>query len=106
MYLDKVIGVMINDKDNVATIFNKVDRKQVVEICKKDGSRIIINSISEIPYGHKIAVNDIKRGEKIIKYGEEIGIATQDIKIGDYVHIHNLESKRGRGDWPEEVLNS
>ena len=50
-------------------------------------------------YGHKIAVKDIKKDEIITKYGEEIGIATADIKVGEYVHVHNLDSMRGRGDW-------
>ncbi|EOF0545925.1 D-galactarate dehydratase, partial [Salmonella enterica subsp. enterica serovar Hadar] len=22
-----------------------------------------------------------------------------EIKSGDYVHVHNVESERGRGDW-------
>lgn len=26
-------------------------------------------------------------------------VATQNIRRGDYVHIHNLDSMRGRGDW-------
>ena len=52
-----------------------------------------------MPYGHKIAVKDIKKGELIMKYGEEIGIATKDIVKGEYVHVHNLDSMRGRGDW-------
>ena len=54
--------------------------------------------IGDVPYGHKIAVRDIKKGELIIKYGEEIGAATRDIARGEYVHVHNLEALRGRGD--------
>ena len=34
----------------------------------------------------------------IVKYGEIIGRATQDIAVGQHVHVHNLESCRGRGD--------
>ena len=33
-----------------------------------------------------------------MKYGESIGAASCDIKKGDYVHVHNLEALRGRGD--------
>lgn len=33
-----------------------------------------------------------------MKYGESIGGASQDIKKGEYVHIHNMEARRGRGD--------
>ena len=56
-------------------------------------------SVTEvIPYGHKVAVRDIQVGEPIIKYGESIGRAVRDIKKGDYVHVHNMEAMRGRGD--------
>ncbi|WP_443110690.1 hypothetical protein [Caloramator sp. mosi_1] len=38
----------------------------------------------------------------MIKYAEEIGKATNNINKGDYVHVHNIESKRGRGDWGKQ----
>ncbi len=41
---------------------------------------------------HKYAKRDIKKGEKIIKYGYPIGMATADIKEGDHVHIHNCKT--------------
>ena len=44
------------------------------------------------------ALRDIRKGEHIMKYGESIGAASCDIKKGDYVHVHNLEALRGRGD--------
>lgn len=33
-----------------------------------------------------------------MKYGESIGRANEDIAFGEYVHIHNMEAMRGRGD--------
>ncbi len=42
--------------------------------------------------GHKYAVRDIRLGEQIIKYGFPIGTATQDIKAGEHVHSHNLQT--------------
>lgn len=42
--------------------------------------------------GHKIALNDINEGEQVIKYGHPIGHATIDIKKGDHVHSHNMET--------------
>ena len=51
-----------------------------------------------MPYGHKIALRDIAKGVPIMKYGESIGAASHDIKKGDYVHIHNMDAMRGRGD--------
>ena len=94
------LALKVNDRDNVATIFSEgiVDGTQV-EIRDKKGNAEVVPVIGDVPYGHKIAVKEIKKGELIFKYGEEIGIATKDIKKGEYVHIHNLDSMRGRGDW-------
>ena len=33
-----------------------------------------------------------------MKYGEEIGVASRAIAAGNHVHVHNLDSMRGRGD--------
>ena len=41
---------------------------------------------------------EINAGEEIIKYGESIGRAKVTIPLGYHVHIHNVESNRGRGD--------
>mgnify|MGYP000736041854 CR=1 FL=1 len=43
-----------------------------------------------IKEGHKIARTDIEKGAEIIKYGVHIGVATQFIKKGDWVHEHNV----------------
>ncbi len=42
--------------------------------------------------GHKYAVRDIAKGEKIIKYGFPIGIAKKDIKAEEHIHTHNLRT--------------
>ena len=97
------IALKVNDKDNVATIFaNGIVDGTVVEVRDKKGNSEEITVKGDVPYGHKIAVKDIHIGEEITKYGEEIGIATKEIARGEYVHVHNLDSMRGRGDWEKE----
>ena len=59
---------------------------------------MVIRALDPIPYGHKVAVRDIRAGEQITKYGEEIGVSTRAIAAGNHVHVHNLDSMRGRGD--------
>jgi altronate hydrolase len=49
---------------------------------------------NEIPPCHKAAAEDIASGEPVIKYGCEIGVAARDIKRGDWVHGHNIYSKK------------
>lgn len=94
-----ILALKVNDKDNVATIFaNDVKAGMLVNIRDKKGNSVPEKLRTDIPYGHKVAVKPIKKGEPIIKYGEEIGVATADILAGDYVHVHNLDSQRARGD--------
>lgn len=97
---DLILALKINEKDNVATVFsNGAEKGAAVTVKDEKGVEKEIVISEDIPYGHKLAIRDIAKGELIIKYGEEIGIAVADIKKGDYVHVHNLESMRGRGDW-------
>ena len=97
---DLILALKVNEKDNVATVFsNGAEKAAAVTVKDEKGKEKEIVISEDIPYGHKLAIRDIAKGELIIKYGEEIGIAVADIKKGDYVHVHNLESMRGRGDW-------
>jgi altronate hydrolase len=45
-----------------------------------------------IKLGHKISVRPIARGECVLKYGQIIGLATADIRPGEWVHSHNLQN--------------
>ena len=60
-----------------------------IKINEKDNVAVMLEG--ELS-GHKIALNDIKKGENIIKYGYPIGHATEDIKKGDHVHTHNIKT--------------
>ena len=42
-----------------------------------------------IPFGHKVALKAMSSGERIMKYGVAIGVATQTIAPGEHVHVHN-----------------
>ena len=93
------LALKVDDLDNVATIFaNGIVDGTEVEVRDKKGVSQIITVRGDVPYGHKIAVTDIAAGEPVMKYGESIGRASRNIAKGDYVHVHNLEAMRGRGD--------
>ena len=49
---------------------------------------------ADIPIGHKVALKDLKAGDTIIKYGEDIGKMIGDAATGEHVHVHNLKTKR------------
>jgi altronate dehydratase small subunit len=51
-----------------------------------------IRLAATVPRAHKIACRAIAPGERILKYGMPIGIATEAIPAGAHVHIHNIRS--------------
>ncbi|MBL8631116.1 MAG: altronate dehydratase [Rhodospirillaceae bacterium] len=55
-----------------------------------DDARPGLTAAEAIPAGHKIALRDMAKGEKVLKYGWPIGVAAHDIKAGAHVHSHNL----------------
>jgi len=83
-------ALIIHPRDNVA----------VALIAMAAGDMVTANgfeaflTLDEIPVSHKIALRDISIGEEIIKYGEPVAVSTKMIKKGQWVHTHNLESKR------------
>lgn len=93
----EVTAIVMEAADNVATVLRDIGPHTEVELSIAD-KKLIIRVSEWIRFGHKFAIRDIKRGERIVKYGESIGIATRDIQGGEHVHVHNLESARGRGD--------
>jgi (2R)-sulfolactate sulfo-lyase subunit alpha len=59
-----------------------------------DNSDFRVRAQQDIPIGHKVALKDIKAGETIWKYGQDIGKAVAAIKKGEHVHVHNVKTKR------------
>lgn len=93
----KIDAIMIKEKDNVATALRDIRTGETISVGIGEQTKEIF-IIDTIPYGHKFAIQDISKGENILKYGEIMGRATQDIAVGAYAHIQNIESLRGRGD--------
>jgi len=67
-------------------------RKNTVVINQQDNVAVVIKDMPPIPQGHKIALKDIAAGAFVVKYGHPIGVATQDIVSGEWVHSHNLRT--------------
>lgn len=86
-------ALRISERDNVAVALEVIEAGRVVEL---PGARVVARAT--IPSGHKVALVDIPAGQPVIKYGSPIGLATAAIAAGDHVHVHNVESTRGRGD--------
>jgi len=85
--------LLYSEKDSVFTCMVPVNKGDSLEY-----SGIKITAANDVPAYHKIARVFVKAGGEVYKYGEPIGTASIDIHPGDHVHVHNLESVRGRGD--------
>ena len=77
----------INEADNVAVVLHELSAQETIEA---DSRKITIKQT--IKPGHKVALQNIKIGGNIIKYGFPIGHATADIEEGSHVHTHNVKT--------------
>lgn len=55
---------------------------------------ITLQALDTVPLGHKIALKDLKQGDTVLKYGNDIGRVVANLSKGQHVHIHNLKTKR------------
>lgn len=78
--------IIINEKDNVAVALEDV---------KKGEQSGNVVAAENIPVGHKIALCNIEKSSKVIKYGTPIGVATENISVGSHIHSHNLKTSLG-----------
>jgi altronate dehydratase small subunit len=89
----------MSEKDNVAVCLADGKPGETVTLTAKNGARLgSVRLLEATPFAHKVAIEDVAHGTHIIKYGEIIGIATQDIQAGQWVHVHNIAGLRGKGD--------
>ena len=89
--------IIIHDKkDNVGVVvIEKITPKQDCDCwIMEDDSSTNIQSLDEIPLGHKIAMVDLNEGDTILKYGHDIGKVVKSIKKGEHVHVHNVKTKK------------
>jgi (2R)-sulfolactate sulfo-lyase subunit alpha len=87
--------LMHEDKDNVGVAVVDIKAGSQVSGRSLHGkSKPKVKSLMEIPLGHKIALQDFKPGDTVIKYGEDIGKVVAAIKKGEHVHVHNVKTKR------------
>ncbi len=84
-------SLVIKVSDTVATVMAPIKQGEQI-VYNMDGVEKELTAADNIPIYHKAALIDIAKGEPVIKYGCKIGCATQDIKKGQHVHTHNLDS--------------
>lgn len=87
-------AVIISEKDNVVVAIEPIEKGDIIEYKDLDGGLKNLKALDDIKIYHKIAKVNINKEEPVIKYGEHIGFALNDIKVGEHVHEHNIEGRR------------
>jgi altronate hydrolase len=70
----------LNAKDNVVVAVDTVDAGVNVEG---------VAAVARIPRGHKMSTARIAKGQPVLKFGQIIGFASEDILPGAHIHTHN-----------------
>ena len=83
-------------KDNVGVVVVEglTAGTDMFGVVTETDSTISVTANHDIPIGHKVALTDLKEGDTVIKYGEDIGKMVGAAKTGEHVHTHNLKTKR------------
>lgn len=87
----EINALLMDAKDNVVTCVREV--KSGMQVVYKDGDKeCTLTATEDIPYCHKIALEDIESAGQVLKYGELIGKADCFIKKGCLVSDKNIKS--------------
>jgi hypothetical protein len=79
--------ILLDPRDNVFVARMRLKAGETVET--GSGPAMLDRDIA---LAHKIARQPIAAGEKIVKYGAPIGVATAAIAAGHHVHVQNMKS--------------
>lgn len=95
--MGKSKAIVMKAADNVATAVEDLPAGYEVSFTV-NGETAALLLQDNIPFGHKFAISPIKQAARVMKYGEPIGAASENIEAGRHVHVHNMVGLRGRGD--------
>lgn len=90
--------LVLRPEDDVAVATRDLVPGDVVapETGPPGGGTVLVRDA--VPRGHKIALRAVPAGAAVRKYGQAIGVATDDVAPGDHVHVHNLGFEEGERD--------
>ncbi len=83
-----------SDNVGVVVVEGLTAGTEMLCVVTHDDSDFRLIAKADIPIGHKVALSDLKEGDTVIKYGEDIGRMVGSAESGGHVHTHNLKTKR------------
>src|SRR5947209_5654125 len=88
------VAVHLRPEDNVAVAARHLMPGTEVQF---NGTTLKLSG--RVGLGHKVALRPVSKGEAVSKYGQVIGFASQDIAVGDHVHVHNVAADAFERDY-------
>lgn len=79
--------IQIQPRDNVAVALADLPEGQSVTVAGRE-----YRTSQAIPFGHKMALEDMPEGTVVIKYAAPIGHTTQAVQAGQWLHSHNMQT--------------
>ena len=80
--------LQIHPQDNVVVCLEELKKGESIAL--EDGRTI--TALQDIPAGHKILTKSVSKGENIVKYGNPIGHAIEDLAEGSWIHTHDIKT--------------
>ena len=82
---EQPLYIKVHPTDNVAIIVNNNGLPEGTQFADE------LTLVEHVPQGHKVALQAIAQGDTIIRYGEVIGYANQDIRKGAWISEHQVD---------------
>lgn len=79
--------ILLSPDDNCLIAGARLDAGTSIEI---EGEHVTLARTIEL--GHKLARRDLAKDDKVLRYGAVIGHVTEDVRRGEHLHTHNLQS--------------
>ena len=92
----KANTVLMYSSDNVVTAIIDLNVGDIARFRQED-KWIEVEMKDNVLFGHKLSIEEIESGKPVMKYGETIGLTNRKIQAGEHVHVHNVDSVRGKG---------
>lgn len=84
--------IRLDERDNVGVAAEPLRAGETYAVI---GGGVKVTALEDIGFGHKIALEAIPAGNRIVKYGEVIAFASVSVGAGSHVHVHNMRNTIG-----------
>lgn len=96
---DKVDFIYLDGNDNICVATRNLSKGTILDV--EDQS---FELQEDIRIGHKIAIREIDSETPVYKYGQPIGLSTERVTPGQWVHVHNVKHVAPETDY-EKATN-